>query len=98
MEQQVGDEQLQEQFRQFLDKLYLPDKNTDGLIPQDDTFLEKPVIDLSKYKEQAGNQLILTEYSRQEVIDRQILKQADLVMLFYLQPDLFSFETIKQNL
>jgi hypothetical glycosyl hydrolase len=98
LEQQVGDEQLQEQFRQFLDKLYLPDKNTDGLIPQDDTFLEKPVIDLSKYKEQAGNQLILTEYSRQEVIDRQILKQADLVMLFYLQPDLFSFETIKQNL
>ncbi len=60
--------------------------------------MEKPVIDLSKYKEQAGNQLILTEYSRQEVIDRQILKQADLVMLFYLQPDLFSFETIKQNL
>lgn len=98
LEQQVGDEQLQEQFRRFLDKLYLPNENADGLIPQDDTFLEKPVIDLSKYKEQAGNQLILTEYSRQEVIDRQILKQADLVMLFYLQPDLFSFETIKQNL
>ena len=84
LEQQVGDEQLQEQFRRFLDKLYLPNENADGLIPQDDTFLEKPVIDLSKYKEQAGNQLILTEYSRQEVIDRQILKQADLVMLFYL--------------
>lgn len=98
LEQQVGDEQLQEQFRRFLDKLYLPNENADGLIPQDDTFLEKPVIDLSKYKEQAGNQLILTDYSRQEVIDRQILKQADLVMLFYLQPDLFSFETIKQNL
>lgn len=98
LEQQVGDEQLKEQFRRFLDKLYLPNENADGLIPQDDTFLEKPVIDLSKYKEQAGNQLILTEYSRQEVIDRQILKQADLVMLFYLQPDLFSFETIKQNL
>lgn len=98
LEQQVGDEQLQEQFRRFLDKLYLPNENADGLIPQDDTFLEKPVIDLSKYKEQAGNQLILTEYSRQEVIDRQNLKQADLVMLFYLQPDLFSFETIKQNL
>jgi hypothetical glycosyl hydrolase len=98
LEQQVGDEQLQEQFRRFLDKLYLPNENADGLIPQDDTFLEKPVIDLLKYKEQAGNQLILTDYSRQEVIDRQILKQADLVMLFYLQPDLFSFETIKQNL
>lgn len=96
--QQVGDEKLQQQFAHFLDKLYLPTINEVGLIPQDDTFLSKPVIDLSKYKEQAGNQLILTDYSRQEVIDQQILKQADLVMLFYLQPHLFDFETIKKNL
>lgn len=98
LDQQVGDEKLQQQFAHFLDKLYLPNINEDGLIPQDDTFLSKPVIDLSKYKEQAGNQLILTDYSRQEVIDQQILKQADLVMLFYLQPHLFNFETIKKNL
>lgn len=98
LDQQVGDEKLQQQFAHFLDKLYLPIINEDGLIPQDDTFLSKPVIDLSKYKEQAGNQLILTDYSRQEVIDQQILKQADLVMLFYLQPHLFDFETIKKNL
>lgn len=98
LEQKVGDEKLQRRFKHFLDKLYLPTKNQDGLIPQDDTFLNKPVIDLSKYKAQAGNQLILTDYSRQEVIDQQILKQADLVMLFYLQPYLFDFETIKQNL
>ncbi|MBO0455654.1 glycoside hydrolase family 65 protein [Enterococcus hulanensis] len=98
LDQQVGDEKLQQQFAHFLDKLYLPTINEVGLIPQDDTFLSKPVIDLSKYKEQAGNQLILTDYSRQEVIDQQILKQADLVMLFYLQPHLFDFETIKKNL
>lgn len=98
LDQKVGDQKLQKQFKQFLEKLYLPKLNNDGLIPQDDTFLSKPVIDLSRYKEQAGNQLILTDYSRQEVIDHQILKQADLVMLFYLQPHLFDFETIKQNL
>ncbi|MGG5370968.1 glycoside hydrolase family 65 protein [Enterococcus sp. AZ196] len=98
LEQQVGDQKMQEQFEQFLDKVYLPTINEDGLIPQDDTFLSKPVIDLTKYKAQAGNQLILTDYSRQEVIDRQILKQADLVMLLYLKPHLFDFETIKQNL
>ncbi|MBM7711121.1 glycoside hydrolase family 65 protein [Enterococcus xiangfangensis] len=98
LKQQVGNQELQKQFEEFLDKVYLPNVNDDGLVPQDDTFLNKPVIDLTKYKEQAGNQLILTDYSRQEVIDRQILKQADLVMLFYLQPNAFDFKTIKQNL
>lgn len=98
LEQQVGNHEQQKQFEQFLDRLYIPSVNADGLIPQDDTFLSKPIIDLAKYKAQAGNQLILTDYSRQEVIDRQILKQSDLVMLFYLQPHLFDFETMKQNL
>ncbi|MGG5372447.1 glycosyl hydrolase family 65 protein [Enterococcus sp. AZ196] len=98
LEQQVGDPKLHQQFEYFLEHLYLPNINAEGLIPQDDTFLSKPVIDLSTYKEQAGNQLILSDYSRQEVIDQQILKQADLVMLFYLQPHVFDFATIKQNL
>lgn len=94
----VGDQKLQDRMRDFLQKIYRPEMNSAGLIPQDDTFLSKPMIDLKKYKEQAGNQLILLDYSRQEVIDRQILKQADLIMLFYLQPHLFSKETMKKNL
>lgn len=98
LDHSTGDEELNQQFEEFLAKLYLPVPNEAGLIPQDDSFLTKPSIDLKKYKEQAGSQLILTDYSRQEVIDRQILKQADLVMLMYLQPQLFDFETIKKNL
>jgi hypothetical glycosyl hydrolase len=84
--------------RDFLNRLYLPKPNEDGLIPQDDTFLQKPEIDLAPYKERQGSQAILQDYSRQEVIDMQILKQADVVMLLYLFPNLFSKEIVLKNL
>ncbi|WP_099221687.1 glycoside hydrolase family 65 protein [Listeria costaricensis] len=82
----------------FLAKLYLPAAGSDGIVPQDDTFLTKPQIDLAKYKQAQGKQGILLDYSRAEVIDMQILKQADLVMLFYLLPQLFSADIVAQNL
>ena len=52
---------------------------TQGVIPQDDTFMAKPAIDLSA-KAKAGKQTILLDYSRAEVNEMQILKQADVVM------------------
>ncbi|WP_239253793.1 glycoside hydrolase family 65 protein [Listeria ilorinensis] len=82
----------------FLANLYLPVAGSDGIIPQDDTFLTKPQIDLEKYKQTQGKQGILLDYSRAEVIDMQILKQADLVMLFYLLPHLFPADIVAQNL
>lgn len=84
--------------RDFLNRIYLPKPNKDGLIPQDDTFLQKPEIDLTLYKESQGSQAILLEYSRQEVIDMQILKQADVVMLLYLFPHLFPKDIVLKNL
>ncbi|MEH6887409.1 glycosyl hydrolase family 65 protein, partial [Priestia megaterium] len=41
---------------------------------------------------------ILLDYSRKEVNEMQILKQADVVMLLYLFPDLFSKDVILDNL
>ncbi|EAE2068495.1 glycoside hydrolase family 65 protein [Listeria monocytogenes] len=82
----------------FLEKIYLPVANESGLIPQDDTFLEKDWINLDKYKAAQGTQGILLDYSRQEVNELQILKQADLVMLFYLFPRMFAPDAVKQNL
>lgn len=93
-----ADEQLQEQGRAFLTRLYLPMPNEKLLIPQDDTFLSKPEIDLTRYKKEQGSQGILFDYSRQEVNERQILKQADIVMLLYLYPDLFSSDVVVENL
>lgn len=82
----------------FLRHLWLPYIQPNGVLPQDDTFLSKPVIDLAKYKAKAGKQTILLDYSRAEVNEMQILKQADVVMLAYMQPTLFTPHTWLANL
>lgn len=92
------DEQLVSQGNDFLKRLYLPVPNENKIIPQDDTFLSKPEIDLTPYKQTQGSQAILLDYSRAEVNEMQILKQADTVMLLYLFPDLFPKEIVEKNL
>ncbi|MCM7512224.1 glycoside hydrolase family 65 protein [Enterobacter hormaechei] len=82
----------------FLARLWLPEANADGVIPQDDTFMAKPAIDLTRYKANAGKQTILLDYSRAEVNEMQILKQADVVMLNYLLPERFTPEQCAANL
>lgn len=82
----------------FLQHLWRPERQKDGILPQDDTFLSKPVIDLTKYKAKAGKQTILLDYSRPEVNEMQILKQADVVMLMYMLPALFTPEVCQANL
>lgn len=82
----------------FLQHLWRPDVQTDGILPQDDVFLSKPVIDLAKYKAKAGKQTILLDYSRAEVNEMQILKQADVVMLMYMLPALFTPDVCQANL
>jgi hypothetical glycosyl hydrolase len=79
-------------FADFCQNLYLPPPNADHVIPQDDTFLTKPCVEIGKYREQAGRQTILQDYTRAEVVGLQVLKQADVVMLLYLLPHLFSKE------
>ncbi|MEB0949766.1 glycoside hydrolase family 65 protein [Citrobacter sedlakii] len=82
----------------FLAHLWLPEAAEDGVLPQDDTFLSKPVIDLTTYKAKAGKQSILLDYSRAEVNEMQILKQADVVMLTYMLPERFSIDVCLRNL
>jgi hypothetical glycosyl hydrolase len=95
---QDADEQLVSRGKDFLNTLYLPKPNENKIIPQDDTFLSKPEIDLTPYKQTQGSQAILLDYSRSEVNEMQILKQADTVMLLYLFPDLFPKEVVAKNL
>jgi hypothetical glycosyl hydrolase len=85
-------------WKQAADKLYLPQpRKEDHLIPQDDTYLAKPVIDISKYKETSAVQTILHDYSREQVNELQVSKQADIVMLFYLLGEKFSNKVKKAN-
>lgn len=77
--------------------IYLPEPNEDGIIPQDNTYLQKEIIDISPYKFAETAQTILKDYSREQVIDMQVSKQADVVMLLYLFRDMFSKEVKQKN-
>ncbi|HCS7074709.1 TPA: extracellular solute-binding protein [Escherichia coli] len=82
----------------FLKELWMPEIQPDGVLPQDDSFMAKPAINLAKYKAAAGKQTILLDYSRAEVNEMQILKQADVVMLNYMLPEQFSVASCLANL
>ena len=84
-------------FRNFIANIYLPVPDEKGIIPQDDTFLSKKIIDISRYTGSDSKQGILKDYTRDEVVDMQVLKQADLVMFLYLFKDKFSKEIIRKN-
>lgn len=85
-----ADDMFMQRARHFLQHLWLPEVQPDGVLPQDDSFMAKPAIALDKYKAAAGKQTILLDYSRAEVNEMQILKQADVVMLNYMRPEQFS--------
>ncbi len=86
------------QWKEFLEKLYLPEPNQDGILPQDDTFLAKPCLEhIEKYRNARQKQSVLLDYSREEIVNMQVLKQADAVMLMNLFPRLFPEEIVKKN-
>jgi hypothetical glycosyl hydrolase len=94
----IHDPSFIRQATEFLERLWLPGASAKNLIAQDDSFLSKPTIDLTHYKQQQGAQTILLDYSRAEVNEMQILKQADVVMLLYMLPWRFTPEQLQANL
>lgn len=93
---QIGEKK--KQWMQFVEKLYLPQLNQEQILPQDDTFLSKKCLpNIEKYRTSQIKQSVLKDYSRDEVVDMQVLKQADTVMLLNLFPQMFSPKTVKKN-
>ncbi len=84
-------------YKKAQQKLYLPKANIKGIIPQDDTFLEKDVISITSYRQNNLKQSILLDYSREQIIDLQVLKQADVVMLFSTLKKIFNTDIIEAN-
>ena len=74
-------------------KIYLPRENESGIIPQDNTYLKKKMIDLGRYKRQKQVGLIFRDFNLEQVNQIQVSKQADIMILFYLLEDRFSLET-----
>ncbi|WP_298831178.1 glycosyl hydrolase family 65 protein [uncultured Planococcus sp.] len=84
----VGDARLD--WKEKAESLYLPNpRPIDSVIPQDDTYLQLPEIDLSTYKKQTKVRTIYRDYNAEQINKIQVTKQADTVLLFYLLEQTF---------
>lgn len=82
-------------WREKAEKIYFPmDKDT-GFIHQYEGFTDKKMIDLSRYRGKVG--AIMEDYSWEDLVHSQVLKQADVIMLLYLAGNDFSSEIKKIN-
>ncbi|ETI70180.1 glycoside hydrolase family 65 protein [Neobacillus vireti] len=79
-------------------KIYLPQPRPEDLvIPQDDTYLSKKIIDLEKYKNQAKVGSLFRDYNLAQVNEMQVTKQADIMILFLLLENKFGPEVKQAN-
>ena len=88
---------LQKDFLEKAERIYLPVPREDGLVPQNDEYLSLEKIDLTKYREQVGVSSIYEDYSPAQMNRFMVSKQADLVMLLRIMPDLFDDSTRRKN-
>jgi len=66
------------------DQLYLSVPNEGLVIPQDDSYLQKKILDLTRYKEQDHVDSIFKDYNLDQINEIQVTKQASVIMLIYL--------------
>lgn len=79
------------------EKLYLQKPNKDGLIPQDDTYLDLKEIDISKYKVSEKRAEIIKDYNMHQISQLQISKQADILVLLHLFEEIANSEITSKN-
>ena len=89
--------QAEENFREVLTRIYLPQAREDGVIPQDKTYLTLKDIDLTKYKNQKSIGSIYRDYNQEQITQMQVSKQADILILFFLLENLFSADVKRAN-
>ena len=79
-------------------QIYLPQpREKDQIIPQDDTYLSKQIINLEKYKNQTKVGSIFLDYNLEQVNEIQVSKQADIMILFLLLENKFRPEVKVAN-
>lgn len=72
-----------------VNKIYLPRPNKQGVIPQDDKYLSKKKIDVTKYQINDQISEIFKDYNLDQVNNLQVTKQADVMLLINLFDDYF---------
>lgn len=89
--------ELRKAVEPVLQKLYLPKPDSQGILPQFDGYFDMEHIDLTAYKESDVVGTIYYDYNIQQISGFQVSKQADLLILFLLQEDLFGEEIKRKN-
>lgn len=88
---------LKEKIKEVCDKLYLPELDENGILPQFDGYHKLKHIDLTKYKQAKTVGTIYNDYNSEQIGEFQVHKQADTLVLFLLKEDIFPAEVKKKN-
>ncbi|AZT89555.1 glycoside hydrolase family 65 protein [Caldicellulosiruptor changbaiensis] len=88
-------EQEIELWKKIADNMYLPYNAKLKVIPQDDSFIYKKRLDLSKIPEEQFPLLLHWHYL--DIYRYQVCKQPDVLLLIYLLREKFSYEDLKNN-
>lgn len=75
-------------------KMYLPQPNADGVIPQDDSYLSRNPVEMRLIAHNTDIRDLMHPLNLWRI---QVTKQADVVLLFLLRPELFDGVTRKVN-
>ncbi|MCR5575656.1 MAG: glycoside hydrolase family 65 protein [Oscillospiraceae bacterium] len=97
LDEKLGLEELLPRWKEALPRVFLTTPNEQGVLPQDSTYLTLPDIDLTKYKKQAHVGGIYKDYNQEQIIRMQVTKQADVMVLFYLLEEQFSYAVKKAS-
>lgn len=95
MNQKLKLDNLYEKIIPIVYNIYLPRENKDMLVPQDDTYLTLPEVDLTPYR--TGVKKLRQDYKNLSYSKLQVSKQADVMVLFLLLEDMFSQEVKRKN-
>lgn len=87
----------EEQWKEKLPLIYLPQPRSDSVIPQDKTYLTLKDIDLTAYKNQKNIGSIYRDYNQEQITHMQVSKQADILIMFLLLENLFDSKVKKAN-
>ncbi|MGF2055651.1 glycoside hydrolase family 65 protein [Vagococcus fluvialis] len=89
--------ELLERLVDFSENLVIPTVNKKGILPQDDTYLDKKELDITNYKNHPLVNQIFKEYNLDQINERQVSKQADVLLLMTLFFEKFTPEEIIKN-